>query len=364
MIRSIPITDITVGKRHRRHLGDVAGLAASIEAVGLLHPVVVDDEGQLIAGKRRLEAAKSLGWDEIPVHVVDLGDDLTRERDENTQRLDFAPDELVAIGRALEEREREAAKARQGTRTDIVESFHNVETGKTRDKVAAVAGVSGRTYEKAKAVVEAAEQDPERFDDLVEEMTRTRKVNGAYRKMRQRQDEHRVMDLRPVEGRHRTLIIDPPWDYEWLSLAGRAAPGYATMSHDELLALPVADWADEDFCHLYLWTTNNFMTRAVDLMEAWGFQHRTVLTWVKPRWGLGSYFRNSTEHVLFGTCGSTNTRVGNIATHFEAPVGEHSAKPDVFYDIVRLASYPTYGEAFQRVERDGITNLFRMEEAA
>jgi N6-adenosine-specific RNA methylase IME4 len=129
------------------------------------------------------------------------------------------------------------------------------------------------------------------------------------------------------------------------------------MTHDELLAMPVPSWADDN-CHMYLWTTNNFMTRAVDLMAHWGFQHKTVLTWVKPKFGLGSYFRNSTEHVLFGVKGKMTTRVSNVSTHFEAPVGPHSEKPDCFYDIVRRASYPTYGEAFQRTERDWISNLY------
>ncbi len=167
------------------------------------------------------------------------------------------------------------------------------------------------------------------------------------------------MALKVVKGKFRTLIVDPPWDYEWLSLAGRAAPGYATMTHGELLALHGAfdGWAEEN-CHIYLWTTNNFMPRAVELMAAWGFQHKTILTWVKPRFGLGSYFRNSTEHVLFGLRGELRTRADNIATHFEAPVGEHSVKPGIFYDIVKRASYPPYGEAFQRTPREGITNVY------
>lgn len=176
-------------------------------------------------------------------------------------------------------------------------------------------------------------------------------------------DEARVRSLQPIEGRFRTLVIDPPWDYEWLSLAGRASPGYATMTHEELLALPVASWA-EDNCHLYLWTTNNFLTRAVDLMAHWGFAHKTVLTWVKPRWGLGSYFRNATEHVLFGVRGELRTRSDSIATYFEAPLGEHSEKPERFYEIVRQASYEPYGEAFQREARPGFANLFALAEAA
>jgi N6-adenosine-specific RNA methylase IME4 len=174
-------------------------------------------------------------------------------------------------------------------------------------------------------------------------------------------DEQRVAGLEPAPGKFRALVVDPPWNYEGLSIAGRAAPLYATMTHEELLALEVAQWAEPD-CHLYLWTTNNFLTRAVDLAEAWGFAHKTVLTWVKPRWGLGSYFRNSTEQVLFGVRGELRTRSDSIATHFAAPLGEHSEKPEVFYDIVRAASHPPFGELFQRKPRSDFANLFEARE--
>lgn len=170
-------------------------------------------------------------------------------------------------------------------------------------------------------------------------------------------DEARVRALVPREGRYRALIIDPPWDYEWLSIAGRAKPGYATMTHERLRAIDVARWAEDD-CHLYLWTTNNFITRAVDLMAAWGFEHKTVLTWVKPQIGLGSFFRNTTEHVLFGVRGELRTRARDIPTHFESPVGEHSEKPERFYEIVRRASHGPYGEAFQRKPRADFINLY------
>jgi N6-adenosine-specific RNA methylase IME4 len=106
------------------------------------------------------------------------------------------------------------------------------------------------------------------------------------------------------------------------------------------------------------------MTRAVELMAHWGFQHKTILTWVKPRWGLGSYFRNSTEHVLFGVRGELRTRSDSIATHFEAPLGDHSEKPEIFYEIVRKASYDPYGEAFQRTTRSDFLNLFEHKQDA
>ena len=86
---------------------------------------------------------------------------------------------------------------------------------------------------------------------------------------------------------------------EWLSIAGRASRATRRCRMSRPAGCNVAQWADDN-CHLYLWTTNNFITRACKLMAHWGFAHKPVLTWVKPRWGLGSYFRNSTEHVLFG----------------------------------------------------------------
>ena len=79
---------------------------------------------------------------------------------------------------------------------------------------------------------------------------------------------------------------------------------------------------------------------------------------MKPRFGIGAYFRNSTEQVLFGIRGRLMTRSRSVGTHFEAPVGEHSEKPEKFYEIVREASFLPAGEAFQRKPRDGFVNLY------
>ena len=102
-----------------RILGDIEGLAESIDEIGLLHPVVVRTDGTLIAGVRRLAACKLLGWREIPVTVVDITKVLRGEHDENVCRKDFTWSEAVAIKREIEEEEKTAAKERQGTRTDL-----------------------------------------------------------------------------------------------------------------------------------------------------------------------------------------------------------------------------------------------------
>src|SRR5262249_39646537 len=88
------ITAIKVGQRHRKDLGDLDSLVESLETVGLLHPVVIDPEDRLIAGQRRLEAAKLLGWKTIPVRVVDLEAIALGEFAENACRKDFTPSEI------------------------------------------------------------------------------------------------------------------------------------------------------------------------------------------------------------------------------------------------------------------------------
>jgi N6-adenosine-specific RNA methylase IME4 len=96
-------------------------------------------------------------------------------------------------------------------------------------------------------------------------------------------------------------------------------------------------------------------TSAFELMERWKFKYITTLTWIKPTFGLGSYFRTTTEHVLFGIRGRLLTRVRNLGTHFTAPKTYHSARPDVFYQMVERTSYPPYLDVFARKRRPGWT---------
>src|ERR1700722_608140 len=96
------ISDVIVGERARRDLGDIAGLAASIEAHGLMHPIVVTETGELIVGERRLAAYRLLGRTEIPTRVADIEHIVFGEQAENIDRKDFTPEERVAIGERIE----------------------------------------------------------------------------------------------------------------------------------------------------------------------------------------------------------------------------------------------------------------------
>jgi N6-adenosine-specific RNA methylase IME4 len=357
-----PINEIRIGERHRRDLGDIEGLAASIDDIGLLQPIAVLADGRLVGGARRLAAAMALGWTEIPVHVVDIDQVIRGEFAENVHRKDFTPSELVAIGQEVERIERERAKTRMVAAHASPGKLPELEKGDARDKIAAHLGISGRTYEKAKAVVEAANAEPDRFGHLIPELDRYRGVDRAYRALHCARDEARVLNLRPREGKFRTLVIDIPWEFD-VDLLGRGQPQYALMDREQALALPIPAWAENN-CHLYLWTTNALAPFAHTLLPHFGFEYKTTLTWAKPRYGLGAWFRGQTEHVLFGVRGELGTRSNSISTLFEAPRGEHSEKPEQFYDIVRAASYPPFGEAFQRKARPDFVNLYEPSDEA
>ena len=182
---TMSIANIKIGTRHRKDKGDIAGLAASIADVGLLHPIVVRADGLLIAGERRLEACKQLGWTDVPVTVVDLDDIVRGELAENAERKDFLPSEIDAIRRALEPIEKLAAKERmsEGGKGGKVSQPSDGPV-RARDKIGALAGVSGRTVEKIAAVVAAAEAEPERFGHLVDQMDKTGKVDRAHKQLK------------------------------------------------------------------------------------------------------------------------------------------------------------------------------------
>lgn len=160
---------VRVVGRHRKDLGDLAPLAASIDDVGLLNPVTLTRDGRLIAGQRRLEACRRLGWAEVPVRFADSLDDaailLRAERDENVCRKEMLLSEKASLGEALFAIQHEEAKERQrehggtapGRRANTSEdSFRSEAKGNTRDVVGPALGMSGGTYQHLRYVYNLA----------------------------------------------------------------------------------------------------------------------------------------------------------------------------------------------------------------
>ena len=147
-----------------------------------------------------------------------------------------------------------------------------------------------------------------------------------------------------------TILADPPWRFQ--NSTGKVAPEhkrlrrYATMSLNEIMALPVNDIADET-AHLYLWVPNAVLPDGLAVMQAWGFTYKTNLVWHKIRKdggsdgrGVGFYFRNVTELILFGVRGKNARTLGpgrRQVNYLATQKREHSRKPDELYPIIEPA---------------------------
>jgi N6-adenosine-specific RNA methylase IME4 len=169
-------------------------------------------------------------------------------------------------------------------------------------------------------------------------------------------------------GRDRfgTLLADPPWRFA--NRTGKMAPEhkrlarYGTMTFEEIKELPV-DQLVTSKSHLYLWVPNALILEGLEVMKHWGFTYKTNLVWYKVRHdggpdgrGVGFYFRNVTELILFGIRGKSNRtlppgrRQVNIITSRKR---EHSRKPDQLYDVIERCSPGPYLELFARHKREG-----------
>lgn len=177
-------------------------------------------------------------------------------------------------------------------------------------------------------------------------------------------------ELLAVAGgrRFKTILADPPWRFQ--NSTGKVAPEhrrlsrYGTMTLAAIAALSIAEVVDET-AHLYLWVPNALLPEGLAVLRAWGFTYKSNLVWHKVRKdggsdgrGVGFYFRNVTELILFGVRGKTartlapgRRQVNMIATRKR----EHSRKPDEQYALIEACSPGPYLELFGRGVRDGWT---------
>lgn len=154
-----------------------------------------------------------------------------------------------------------------------------------------------------------------------------------------------------MNRRFTTILADPPWDIYQKGARG-AGQHYQLMTLDHIKQMPVGDLATDN-AHLWLWTTNATLRHGYDVAEAWGFTVRSPLTWVKFRLGLGVYLRNSTEHLLFATKGKAPVQFKAQPTWINAPVQDHSHKPEEQYALIERVSPGPYLELFARRHQPG-----------
>lgn len=162
--------------------------------------------------------------------------------------------------------------------------------------------------------------------------------------------------------KYKTIYADPPWKESGGGKIKRGADAhYPLMSTTEICKLPVQELYDPEVgCHLYLWTTNNFLPDALKVIKAWGFEYVTTITWMKDKIGLGQYYRGITEHCLFARTKKVlpykvneNGKRCQGQTGFSEPKREHSQKPDTMREMIEKVSYEPRIELFARDYHEG-----------
>lgn len=372
----------------RRVVSDekVVELAESIGDIGLINPITVTTAKRLVAGAHRLAAMKRLGRETIEAVVRELSelDAELAEIDENLIRND-----LTAAERAKYTARRKAiylakhpetktggapGKAGGGkvAKNSNLESFVNTTSkasgrSKTRisedvrrgEKVAeeVLDNIAGTSMDSGVNLDVLSKLDEAHQKEVVDhaKKTGTKNLKTAARNLAKSKvvEEIKKEPAPMPEGPFRVIAADVPWPYERVDdPTHRGSIDYPPMSIEEMCALKVPELAHDD-CILWFWTTNAFMHEAYHVIDAWGFTPKTILTWVKPKMGVGNWLRNQTEHCIVAVKGKPVVQLTNQTTKLEAPTREHSRKPIEFYELVESLCPGSKVELFARERREG-----------
>ena len=229
--------------------------------------------------------------------------------------------------------------------------------GDVRDIIAKKAGVGGRTVDKFKKIQEKASEE------VIKALCEGTLINGKkpsidkiYREVQKNEKREILQSTEFPTGKYRVIYADPPWSYNDKKPpeTGGVEEEYPTMSLEDICNLPVQNIADETAV-LFLWATTPLIREGFKVMEAWGFDYKTLVTWDKVRPFPGNYFSVQQEFLLLGTKGSClpdcDERPHSI---IRVEKGRHSEKPEEFRKIIEtLYKYGNKVECFARKQTEG-----------
>ena len=393
----LDIARIQVGQRKRKlDEGKVRSLAESFESIGQLQPITVEQceygNYRMIAGLHRLEAAKLLGWESIEAQEFE-GDAVAAELaeiDENLMRNDLT---VLEQGEHLARRQELVGFSRGGDRKSDEFQSDIMALRKTQTEIAQDIGLTERSAQRRMQVarnivpevkdairdteiansttqlLELARLAPEKQVEVAKGITEgassiaefIKSIDGQKREARRTERIDKinaaVENNKPLNGVgvYPVIYADPPWEYDFpISDSRRIENQYPTMSLNAIMSLPVNDIAADDAI-LFLWATTPFLRKGLLVMQAWGFDYRTSMVWVKPSIGPGQWVRQRHEYLLIGVRGDIPTPKGEDKPDsvIEAPREEHSKKPEIVYDIIERM-YPELPkvELFSRCKRE------------
>lgn len=318
--------------------GDYRAFLEDVRARGIVEPLEVTGAGVVLNGRHRLRAAGELGHGAVPCRIVEpeeeaeyiiLGALRTRHL-MPSQRAALAIELSGVQAAAAQAKERQRANLKHGKRRPEVASLPP-RGEKTREYVARVASVGARTAQDALTVHGA---DPALFERI---KVGAIAAEPAARRVRRKQRDAALGEAPPMPtGPFEVIYADPPWQLGHPDGAHAPENHYPTMPLSEIAALEIP--AAENAI-LYLWVVNMLLPQGLQVLEAWGFQYKTNLFWVKESIGLGVWARNQHELLLVGRKGSfpppePDERPASV---IDACRGDHSQKPDEVYALLERA---------------------------
>ena len=259
------------------------------------------------------------------------------------------------------------AKEEQKRKPGVVvqKSAQQKQESKTRTKVAKIAKVSHDTVDKVKYIEQKA--DAKQKKDLSSQRF---SINKIYIELKKAENRKRIAEtfkepeLPKSKKKYGIIYADPPWSFKHYSDKGKGrAPDnyYKCQNLEDIKKLPIADLADDN-CILFMWVTYPFLQKSFEVLEAWGFQYKTVgFTWIKKNkksdswfWGMGYWTRSNAEICIIATKGKITRQSSSVHQIIDTPIEEHSKKPDCVRDkIIELVGDLPRIELFARNKTPG-----------
>lgn len=348
-------------------------LKKDIAIRGILNPITISQEDMIIVkGHQRYAIGKELGiewqlginyiikeYESREEMIEDAIKDNILRRHLNTYQKGLIAKKYLKRAKKYAKKTKnlaaELGRAKQegneGEIERLCNALHNRKKGKARDVAAETVGICGVTLDRVEYIEEHGTEEQK-----IQGRLGQKSVKQLFKVIKRDENiaelKEAAKNLPKIDGIYDVIVIDPPWPYD-LSYDPDGRRGiipYPPMSIEDLeqLELPT-----NDICVLWLWTTNQFLHTAFHLLEAWGFEYKTLLTWAKDKMGIGHWLRAQTEHCILAVKGKPVIDLTNQTTLLYAKRGEHSSKPNEFYELVESLCYGSKLDYFARETKEG-----------
>lgn len=333
------------------------------------YPIFVYD-GKILDGRNRYTAA--LAEKIEPLYVEYDGDDpFEFVISSNKKRRQLSAGQWAFIAVKVKEHYAAKAKENQGTRTDLSQNFEKG-LNEPIDATAIASKQIGVNYDYVSAAAQIEEHAPDIADNVKSGQWSMNRAKTEYKKRKKKEKvqayTEQVKEKPALQKEYNVIYADPPWQYSenTNTLDAVTDHHYATMSIEQLKSyLDDINIKTQKDAVLFMWVTNPFLKKALEVVEAWGFEYKSNIVWVKTELkkpGVGYYVRGRHELLYICTKGSFTPLDRNISppigSVLQEPVAEHSKKPAVVYEIIeRLYPGCLYLELFARNIKDGWNSI-------